>query len=75
MPLKDKFCAIKPWERLNLSRKAYAASKPWKTAKMKREFFEKILLSLPDELIQQWRLEGQTDFLLKQVFGDSPDLS
>ena len=71
MPIKDKFCRIKPWERLDLSRKEYAATKPWKTAKMKRAVFEDILLMVPDELIQEWKLEGQADFLLKSILGEA----
>ncbi|MFW5879814.1 MAG: hypothetical protein ACOCUV_03220 [bacterium] len=67
--LKGKFYSVKPWERLNMSRKHYSMLKPWKKAKMDRKQFEEILLLVPDELIAQARTESEAERLINAMFG------
>lgn len=66
--LKGKFYTVKPWERLNMSRKHYSALKPWKKAKMDRKQFEEILLLVPDELIAEAKTESEADKLIKAIW-------
>ena len=69
------FSLTKPWNRLDLSRKAYATLKPWKKAGMKRESFEELLLALPDHVIQEIKLHGQVEQLTSLLFNDQPSES
>lgn len=68
MPLKNKFNTIKPWERLGISRKQYAASRPWKKAQMDKKLFETLICELSDEAMQSLRLEAEADALTELLF-------
>lgn len=59
----------KPWAKLRISRKKYSAAKPWKAAKMSRKKFEAIITSMPDEAIEELRLQADAERLLDEVFG------
>ena len=63
----------KPWAVLRVSRKAYAAARPWKRAGMPRQEFESLILDLPDEFFAQLRDEADAERLAEAIFKDAAD--
>lgn len=59
----------KPWAKLKLTRKQYAASRPWKRSGMPRKTFEDLVLTLPDTFFEGVRLEADAEKLLEGIFG------
>ena len=49
--------------------KQYKKSRPWKTAKISRKRYEKIILNVPRELIEEHRREAETNAMMEAVFG------
>ena len=66
--MKSNHDLPKPWEKLGLARKVYSANKPWKKAKMKRAEFERILVLMPDEFVQEVKREGEAERLVNAIF-------
>ena len=60
---------LKPWSRLGISKEKYKKAQPWKAAKMSRERFEKIILNVPQNLIEEFRREAESTLLIEQIFG------
>ena len=60
---------LKPWTRLGIIKGQYKKVRPWKAAKMSRERYEKIILNVPQELIEEYQREAEADMLLEAVFG------
>ena len=59
----------KPWAVLRVSRKQYAAARPWKKAGMSKQAFEKLILDLPDELFTVLRDVADGERLAEAIFG------
>ncbi len=60
---------LKPWTRLGISKKQYKALQPWKAAKMSRERYEKIILTVPQDVIDGFRREAEANALVEEIFG------
>ena len=60
---------LKPWTRLGISKELYKSARPWKKAKMSRERYEKIILNVPQELIEDFRREAEATAMMEAVFG------
>lgn len=60
----------KPWTVLRMTRKQYAAARPWKLTKYSRETFESIISTLPIELFDELRLQADAEHLLESIFGE-----
>lgn len=72
MSLKDDTTATKPWAWLRMSRKKYDTLKPWKNAGMSKEEFERILLRIPSERIEEMYDEIHADKLVAAAFKLNP---
>jgi len=59
--------AEKPWERLGIPKARYLTTQPWKTAKMERKTFEKILIHVSPEAIQCLKHEAEAERLLEAM--------
>ncbi|MCK5611922.1 hypothetical protein KAR91_59180 [Candidatus Pacearchaeota archaeon] len=60
---------LKPWTRLGITKKQYKAARPWKATKMSRERYEKIILNISQEIIEEHRREAEANALMEAVFG------
>ena len=60
---------LKPWIRLGISKKQYKALRPWKAAKMSRERYEKMILTVPQEVIDEFWREAEVNALVEEIFG------
>ena len=60
---------LKPWTRLGITKKQYKKSRPWKSAKISRERYEKIILNVPQELIEEHRRKAEANAMMEAVFG------
>ena len=60
---------LKPWTRLGISKEQYKQARPWKKAKMSRERYEKIIMNVPQELIEDFRRESDANAMMEAVFG------
>ncbi len=67
MSMKIPF--VKPWHRLGISRKQYLSERIWKRAEMSRQKYERLIMSLPQEVLDELRLNAQTNLILEKVFG------
>lgn len=61
----------KPWAKLRISRKQYAAGRPWKKAGMDKKTFENVILALPDSYFDALKLEADAEKLLGVIFNHS----
>ncbi len=61
---------LKPWTRLDITKKQYKALRPWKAAKMSRERYEKIILTVPQDVIDGFRREAEENALVEEIFGN-----
>lgn len=61
---------LKPWARLGITKEQYKKARPWSKAKMSRERYEKIILNVPQELIEDFRLEAEANVIVEQIFGE-----
>jgi hypothetical protein len=59
----------KPWAILKVSRRQYAAARPWKKAGMSRERFEEMIAILPEGMIDEIQLEADAERLIAAAFG------
>ena len=58
----------KPWAVLRVSRREYAAARPWTKAGMSRQEFESLILELPDEFFSHLRDEADAERLADAIF-------
>ncbi len=58
--LKDQLSREKPWAILGISRKHYAAARPWKKAGMTKEKYAEMLNLMPHEAMQILKDEADT---------------
>lgn len=68
--LKARLTRIRPWTRLGISRKAYETKRPWSGTGLTRDEFERVVLHMPDALLQEIRLDSDADKLLRAAFGE-----
>ncbi len=61
----------KPWAILGISRKQYAAAKPWKKAGMTKERFAELLNLIPHEAMQILKDEADAERLVEGIFNNS----
>ncbi|HPA15104.1 MAG TPA: hypothetical protein PKV75_07525 [Desulfobacterales bacterium] len=50
---------MKAWTRMGITRGEYLSGKPWKECGMSREKFEKLILSLPQEVVADSKLKTE----------------
>jgi len=62
--------ALKPWARLGIKKEKYIKARPWKEAKMSRVKYEKMLLAVPQELIEEIRTESEAQAMIESIFGE-----
>ena len=62
---------LKPWQRLGITKKQYLASKPWKGSGLSREKYEYIISVVPQEALNELRIEAKAEALLERVFGEN----
>jgi len=60
---------LKPWTRLGITKENYKKARPWKKAKMSRERYEKIIINVPQDLIDDFRREAEVTTMMEKVFG------
>ena len=61
----------KPWAVLDITRKQYAAARPWKKAGMTKEEYAEMLNLIPHEAMQIWKEEADAERLVESIFGQS----
>jgi hypothetical protein len=61
---------MKAWLKMGITRREYLAGKPWKECGMSREKFEKLVLSVPQEVVADSKLN--TD-LKDYLFGEDKE--
>ena len=61
----------KPWAILGITRKQYAAARPWKKAGMNKEKYAELLNLIPHEGIKLLKEEAEAELLVKSIFGHS----
>jgi hypothetical protein len=59
----------KPWAKLKVSRKKYDTAKPWKRVNMTRKEFGELVVSMPQEVIDDLLEHAQADRLIESIFG------
>lgn len=59
----------KPWAKLRMNRRQYAASRMWKKCGIERADFERRLECIPDELITRMYEEADAELLVEAMFG------
>ena len=69
--LAEKFAAQKPWAWLRISRAKYDRLKPWKNSGFSKEEYERILLSLPQDLVETLYEEARANILIDALFKES----
>ena len=67
MPIRTS--PVRPWHRLGISRKQYLSAKIWKKAQMSRQKYEKLIMSLPQDVLDELGLNAETDLILEKTFG------
>jgi hypothetical protein len=68
--MKTQFVPVKPWHKLGISKKLYSKAKPWKRAKMSRAEFERIIMHLPQDMLDEARISMETEALVEGLFGE-----
>lgn len=69
MKLKRALLPVKPWHRLRTTKEHYLKCRPWKKARMDRERYEQMILTIDQEIIDDIRIELETELLLEKAFG------
>ncbi len=59
----------KPWAILGITRKQYAAARPWKKAGMSKGKCAEMLNLIPHEAMQILRDEADAERLVESIFG------
>jgi len=67
--MKSNLAPVKPWHRMGISRRQYFATKPWKKAKMSRAKYERFIMSVPQEYLDEIRLNAEAQVLVESLFG------
>lgn len=71
--MKTYLSPFKPWEKLKITKKTYLKAKPWKKAEMTREKFEKFIMELSQDFIDERRIDREAEMLLASIFGMESD--
>ena len=61
---------IKPWTRLGIKKEQYRKAKPWRNTGMSQAKYEKMILTLPQDLIDEFRRHADADLMMKEIFGE-----
>ena len=64
-----KYAPVKPWHRLGINRRQYLSAKMWKRAAMSRQRSERLIMSPPQDVLDELRLHAETDLILEKAFG------
>jgi hypothetical protein len=67
--MKPKPIQIKPWQRMRITRREYFAARPWKKAKMSRTKYERIIMAVPQEYLDEVRITAEAEAFVDSVFG------
>ena len=70
--MKTAYSSFKPWDRLGINKKLYLKAKPWKRTDMSREKFEALIMSLPQDMIDEARIGMETEDLVEALFSNIP---
>ena len=62
---------LKPWQRLGITKKQYLASKPWKGSGLSREKYEHIISIVPQDYLNDLKIEAEAEALVERVFGEN----
>ena len=62
---------LKPWQRLGITKKQYLTSKPWKGTGLSREKYEHIISVVPQDALNELRIEAEAEALLEKMFDES----
>jgi hypothetical protein len=54
---------------MRITRRQYVAAKPWKEAKMSRAKYERIIMSVPQEYLDEIRITAEAEAFVESVFG------
>jgi hypothetical protein len=68
MPIRTS--PVRPWHRLGITKKQYLSARIWKRANMSRDKYEKLVMSLPQDVLDEVRLNAETDLILEGIFGN-----
>jgi hypothetical protein len=68
--MKPNLAPIKPWHRMRISRRQYFTDKPWKKAKMSRVKYERIIMPVPQEYLDEIRITAEAEAFVESVFGE-----
>lgn len=69
--LRAKLSRIRTWTRLGISRRQYESKRPWSGTGLTRDEFEHVVDLLPDHVLQEIRLDGDAERLLRAALGDA----
>ncbi|MBF0481657.1 MAG: hypothetical protein HQK81_15680 [Desulfovibrionaceae bacterium] len=58
----------KPWAKLRITRKQYAAGRPWNKAGMDKKSLENVFLALPESFFDALKLDADAGRQLNEVF-------
>jgi len=59
----------KPWHKLGITKQHYLKARPWKAAGMPRPKYERVIMAVPQDAIDELRRDREADILLEELFG------
>jgi len=69
--LKAKLGRLRTWTRLGISRRTYETKRPWAGTGLTRDEFERFVDLLPDHVLQEIKLDGDAERLLRAALGNT----
>ncbi len=61
---------LKPWQRLGITKKQYLSARPWKGTGLSRERYEEIIAIVPQDALNELKIEAEADALVEKRFGE-----
>ena len=66
--MDSKSSPIKPWHRISMTGRQCFAAKPWKKAKMSQAKYERIISAVPQEYLDEIRLNVESEAFMERIF-------